>query len=376
MNNRKSIGLITYHSAYNYGSVMQTFGTIKTLNKLGYEVETIDYRTPSQTLWYQTDFSFRKGLRDMILNFGFKIHSKERKERARKFENFISSNLCPSASRYTTWDQIRLVDNYEILVSGSDQIWNFDCGEFRSEPIEAIYPYFLKFGNPKKRIAYASSFGVQTYRFVQKYAKLLDGYDYLSTREPKIAEYIRRITGREITHVCDPTWLLTKKEWGELPGLYVPKVSRKYILMYILGGAHYWKKAWLPAIKTLAQKLGCDVYCISPLNYLNSTNINMLDNAGPLDIMSYMRNAELIITNTFHGTIIPINIEVPFFSCQVEPGGRQGQMLEYCGLEDRIINDPSDIASLEEIGLDFTYAREKISALREKSIEYLRNALK
>ena len=143
MNNRKGIGLITYHSAYNYGSVMQTYGTIKTLNKLGYEVETIDYRTPSQTLWYQTDFSSKKGLRDMLLNFGFKLHSKERKERARKFEDFISSNLCPSSSRYTKWNEIRFIDNYEILISGSDQIWNFDCGEFRSEPIEAIYPYFF-----------------------------------------------------------------------------------------------------------------------------------------------------------------------------------------------------------------------------------------
>ncbi len=103
----KSIGLITYHAAYNFGSVMQTYGTVRTIEKIGRSVETIDYRTPSQTFWYQTDFSRKKGLRSMIDNFGFQFIKAARKERARKYEDFIAQFLRPTVKRYIYYEQLR-----------------------------------------------------------------------------------------------------------------------------------------------------------------------------------------------------------------------------------------------------------------------------
>lgn len=370
------VGLITYHAAYNFGSVLQAYGTIRTIEKLGFQVETIDYRTPSQTFWYQTDFSHKKGLRSMIDNWGFQFIRSARKERARKFEEFIDRFLNPTSQRYTCYDQIRDAKfHYDILVSGSDQVWNFGCGEFKYEPQEAILPYFLDFGKPQKRVAYASSFGNQTLRNIRKYKNRLCSYDSLSTREPIIRDYMETVTERDVELVCDPTWLLDKDEWLSMPGIYRPEVERPYIFVYAL----YWNfrslNRWLPAIKQLAKKLGMDVYCISPLNYCNDKEINMLQDAGPLDFLSYIGNASLVITNTFHGTIFSMNFERPFFSCCVQPGSRQGQMLALCGLEDRIINSPSELLEDDDYELDFKNSSNEIRDLRAKSINYLNKAL-
>lgn len=376
MNVNNKIGLITYHAAYNFGSVLQAYGTILTIEKFGFQVETIDYRTPSQTFWYQTDFSHKKGIRSMIDNWGFQFIKSARKERARKFEEFIAKFLNPTSQKYTCYDQIRDAKfPYDILVSGSDQVWNIGCGEFKYEPQEAILPYFLDFGNPQKRVAYASSFGNQTLRNIRKYKNRLCSYDSLSTREPIIRDYMETVTERDVELVCDPTWLLDKDEWLSLPGIYRPEVERPYIFVYAL----YWNfrslNRWLPAIKQLAKKLEMDVFCISPLNYCNDKEINMLQDAGPLDFLSYIGNASLVITNTFHGTIFSMNFERPFFSCCVQPGSRQGQMLALCGLEDRIINSPSELLEDDDYELDFKNSSNEIRDLRAKSINYLNKAL-
>ncbi len=377
MNQKKpKIGLITYHSAYNFGSALQTYGTIKTIRDLGFEVETIDYRTPSQTLWYQSDFSRKKGIRSMIDNFGFEFIKSKRKVRARKYENFISSFLNPTEERYTDYKSLKEADlHYDILISGSDQVWNIGCGEFKYEPNDAILPYFLQFGSPKNRIAYASSFGGQTLRNIRKYKNLLSTYDALSTREPIIKDYIKEATGRDVELVCDPTWLLDKHTWMDIPGIYNPTSSRKYIFVYAL----YWNfralNRWLPVIKELARINNMNVFCISPLNYHRDKDINMIQDAGPLDFLSYISHASLVITNTFHGTIFSMNFERPFYSCCVQPGSRQGQMLAMCCLEDRIINNPSELLEDKDFNCDFTKSTVVINNLRSKSISFLKNSI-
>ena len=83
----------------------------------------------------------------------------------------------------------------------------------------------------------------------------------------------------------------------------------------------------------------------------------------------------MVITNTFHGTIFSMNFQVPFYSCCVQPGSRQGQMLAMCGLEERIINSPGDLMDVNDWACDFSASADTISRLRKKSIEYLENAL-
>lgn len=370
------IGLITYHSAYNFGSVLQTYATVKTIENLGYQVETIDYRTPSQTFWYQTDYNLKKTKKELLLNIGFNFIKKSRNIRKEKFEEFIKKFLNPSKDQYHSYQELLKVEfQYETLISGSDQIWNFNCREFEREPYESILPYFLQFGSPKKRIAYASSIGVNTLRYVKKHKDLFNSYDFISTREPIGKRYIEQVVEKDVELVCDPTWLLDKKQWSELPGLYKPVIDRPYILIYSLSWHLLNSKKWFDAICELAKKKDMDIFCISPLMYLRDKRIKFLNDAGPVDFLSFVLNASLIITNTFHGTIIPINLEVPVYSCNVLPGSRQGQILELCDLEDRIIQTPQELLEETDYSCVFSKSTKLISEFRKSSIEYLYNSI-
>lgn len=377
MDNKLQIGLITYHAAYNFGSALQTYATIKTIESLGYEVETIDYRTMSQSEWYTVDYNHRKGKRELLFNIGFNFIKNEREERRNKYENFISSFLKPTGRRYKNYHEIKKESfDYDILISGSDQIWNIGCREFQREPIESILPYFLDFGNPRKRIAYASSFGQADKENIKLFKDYLQKFDFLSTREALTCEIIKEVTERDVKLVCDPTWLLSKQEWLKLPGIYKLDVQKPYILIYSLSWNFFKMRKWLKSIKKLAKKNNFDIIVISPLWFYKERGVKVLNNAGPLDFLSYLNNAALVITNTFHGTIFSMNFRVPFYSINAHPTSRQGQLLNLCRLEDRIIRSPEELATIRNFKADFTYSSKEIEKLRLSSIDYLKNALK
>lgn len=370
---KDTIGLITYHAAYNFGSVLQAYATQYTLQKLGYQVEIIDYRTPSQTLWYTQDITLKKGKRSLIEAPFFLRVWRARKRRARKFEVFMSEKMNLTPKTHTCFDDFKDL-SYPILISGSDQVWNFKCGEFRFEPWDAIRPYFLDFGNPKKRIAYASSFGMPTEEYVRKCAPYLEHYDSLSTREPIGKRFLECAINRPVTLVADPTWLLDKDQWSKL--LTGESYRKPYILIYSL--SLNWRHAgkWLRAVKNLADKKKYSIYCISPLHPLIYPGIKMVDDAGPLDFLSLIKDAKLVVTNTFHGTIFSMNFEVPFISCEVKPNSRQGQILAMCGLSHRIANSPQELAEFKQAyELDFSGSTARLIDLRNKSVDYLKNAL-
>lgn len=371
---KEKIGLITYHAAYNFGSVLQAYATQYSIEKLGYEVEIIDYRTPSQTLWYTRDITLKKGKRSLIeAPFFLRIWG-ARKRRVQKFEAFISEKMNLTPETLTHFEDFKDL-SYTTLVSGSDQIWNYGCGEFRFEPWDAIRPYFLDFGNPQKRIAYASSFGIPTENYVKQCAKYLERYEFLSTREPVGKNLIEKSIDTSVSLVADPTWLLDKIKWSEL--LTDKQYPKPYILVYTL--SLNWRHAgkWLKSVKNLADQKGYSVYCISPLHPLIYPGIKMIDDAGPLDFLSLLKNAKLVVTNTFHGTIFSMNFEIPFISLEVKPNSRQGQILEMCNLKNRIANSPSELTAFNNAyEMDFSYSTAKIKDLRNKSIDYLKDSLK
>ena len=370
--NKERVGLITYHAAYNFGSVLQAYATQKTIEDMGYEVEVIDYRTNSQVLWYTQDVSIKKGWRNLLHAPEFWAIKKHRVTRIAKFEKFINGKMNLTSKRFTRFEDFKGVE-YDILVSGSDQVWNIGCGEFRYEPFDAIRPYFLDFGNPRKRIAYASSFGPASVLVVKPFVQYLKQYDAISTREPIVKRYLCQYCNTEAELVCDPTWLLDKSDWCKLIPSDIEIPSEPYLLIYNLPWRRRTSKHWLSAIKNYADKRGLKTYCISPLNPLKYDGITMIDDAGPIDFIALVKNASFVVTNTFHGTIFSMNFEIPFASCQANPGSRQAQMLELCGIEDRIVNSPSEFSLLQD-SVNFDHSTKQILQLRKASREYLNNA--
>lgn len=91
--------------------------------------------------------------------------------------------------------------------------------------------------------------------------------------------------------------------------------------------------------------------------------------------LSYIKNAEFMITDSFHGTAFAINFNTPFID--ILPGEtktRNQSILELTGLTNRILGSYDDYSFIDK-KTDFTKANEIILQKRPQSIETLKNML-
>lgn len=143
----KKIGIITIHSDLNYGAFLQAFALTTFLNNNSYYTRIIDYRKiPNSPRIYK----FPK-------NIIYKIYNLPRLFRYRRFIAPLLSN-----KRYNSLEELQSFnEEFDILISGSDQIWNPICGG-----LNRINPaYFLAFASKDKykKISYGSSVGSYIY---------------------------------------------------------------------------------------------------------------------------------------------------------------------------------------------------------------------
>ena len=72
------IGLITYHSAYNFGSVLQAYATKEKIREIANEdVDVINYRMDSQRDVYKL-YSFKSSKEIIKSIFKLRLHNKRR----------------------------------------------------------------------------------------------------------------------------------------------------------------------------------------------------------------------------------------------------------------------------------------------------------
>ena len=370
----KKVGLMTFHAAHNYGSVLQAFATQYTIEKLGYPCEIINYRLKNQREFYNKLYSYKFGKKFFVSRLLKLPEHRKARKRLQKFEAFITERLKLTSKEYTTYDALlSLRDQYDVLVSGSDQVWNENCtAEFRTEPPESILGYYLAFaGDKTRRIAISSSFGNMREEAIQKYKAYLSQYASLSCREQNGADMLSKLLGREVTNTLDPTFLLKRDEWL-IKGVY--DVKEEYIFVYTLARYRTAQKM-LKDIHAFAQRQNMKVICVAPFCPVHVPGIKAFADCGPLDFLSYIRSAKLVITDSFHGTAFSVNFGVPFYNIQRGNDQRKAQLLNKLGLGHRILAESAELAKIEDFSCDFTAAWEKLNCERNATMQYLQNAL-
>jgi hypothetical protein len=366
------IALITIHNVSNYGTVLQAFATKKILSQYG-EVETINYFNPHlfpDTLelirFKLSKFGVRLAIRDLLL-------FKDRYQVVRKFKNFMKSNL--NLSRLVTQRDIQsgVINNFDVYVCGSDQIWNPKIvSDGKLDPI-----YFLSFANKKaKKIAYASSMGAYRLRDSDKeqVKDLLKDFTTISVRESNTQAVLSQLLEREVHQVLDPVLLLSKEEWLEALKINTNYRSQQedYILVYMVIRDPLLKKV----ADFFANQLGIKVVTIEqefkPL--INNADFH-IRNAGPIEFIELFANARFVITSSFHGTSFSINFKKPFVSvCSTGTANRLKSLLSLFGLEDRFINDERDIDKIST-DLDHEFSENQLKRERAKSIKILSSSI-
>lgn len=361
----KKIGLMTWFSYDNFGSLLQCRATMETVKKLGYDIELVNY-LPKDAYSKQKDYStLIKEYSKKIIKKFFVKNKKLNINNMRLFRD----NLKKSKITNTKSELFLLNNVYDAFICGSDQIWAPTCYDEN---------YFLSFVKEDyKKIADAPSIGLPVIEneFVKENMKtLISKFTHLSTREEQGAKIIENLTRKKAKVVLDPTLLLTKEEWKQ--DMVDIKYSN-YVLTYFLGDNN---KYYIESQK-IAKNLGKRLLVIPTKSKYLSKKECLLDDLGPKEFISLIDRADLVLTDSFHGTIFSINFHRPlivfkrFTDNNLSQNSRIYNILEKLDLKKLIFDDNSGSIIDFNKSIDYNLIDKKLNILRNDSLEFLKTSL-
>lgn len=363
----KRIGIITYHRSQNYGAQLQAYATRTALEKMGYRAEVIDCNRIGQVdKLFHWNFSSLKGFLGALRNNALSLVSE--KKRRRLFAAFSEQKIGLSAPCHTRTELESLCAEYDAVITGSDQVWH-------PQICEGNTAFFLDLPlRPEQKIAYAPSFGVPDYteEDAQRYMPLINDIAHLSVREEAGQALIRRRLNREAPLVLDPTMLLTREDWDTIAR---PAPYRRYLLYFTILDEPPGTDA---LVRRIAAERGLRIVRIGRLkDILKRGFINARAN-GPQEFLGLVRDADFIITSSFHGAVFSILFEKDFL-CVLNNNNRNSRLetlAEQMGLSDRLVRNVNSIEHQAGCSLpDYAAVEIRLAQRRAASLHFLSESL-
>lgn len=363
------IGIITMHKVLNYGSALQAYALQQKLLLMGYENELIDYEYPPAKERKRTISSIIQSciifLRNAIVGF-----PTERKKK--RFEEFYKCHFILSSLSYNAKSLKNNPPVYDVYLTGSDQVWNPRFGGTDTN-------FFLGFApSNKPKLSYASSFATTKIEgeMATLYSKLLSEYDEISVRELTGVDIVKELTNKNATVCCDPTLLLTADEWESLSNQSVFKLKEKFILVYILnymiGNVSDDVQKQIDYVQqTLGYKV---VYLVGRKEDAFRSNSILYKTGGPAEFVWLFRNAEFVITTSFHGVVFSLIHNKPLFGVVDKlnkDDSRIQSLLLVAGTEQSCIDYRDVIDWDKEHLLSLKGSADKLDEMRKHSVSYI-----
>lgn len=313
---------ITLHSINNPGSALQAFALNRFLQKNGIENEIIDYRPPYSKVGRR---KFR-AIISSILFFPSFISSN------RKYSRFMKQNMTLTEKTYRKYSS--LLSNppqADVYMTGSDQLWNtfYDCGRDDS--------YYLRFVAKGKKVAYSTSVGKSDIsdNELSFIIERIKDFEMLSLREKSTCELFQSVLNKPVRWVCDPVLLLPASDYD---GFQTSLCKEKYAVVYLSEKSDLLEQV----IARVREELGLSIIQAGGLVKRCSCD-KLISAVGPEDFISLIKNAELVISSSFHATAFSLLLHKNFIS--ILPGGngeRIISILELSHLKNKIVNSIAD----------------------------------
>lgn len=367
----KKIGIMTFHASHNYGSVLQAYALQKKLSVEGYDVKIINYRTDEQKSCYPLRRKY-SGLKGMVRALWQEAIIGKLRYRYLGFEDFINNVLFTTPEISDSADLPSACAELDVLVCGSDQIWNPVCRDFKSA-------YYLDFAEGKKRVAYAPSLGKAEFDSDDRalISELLKNIDSISVREEKGAQLLGELTDKPITTVCDPVVLLDRKYWDEVA--VKPDINKPYVLCYFLDNNH-GNRAYLDMI---ADTLGLKVVVLNEIiRDFVKLGYKKAYETLPFEFVGWIKHAAFVYTNSFHATAFSTIFGVPFASMIAADDSvsnnndsRKIDFLTRVGLKDNLKRSLTSEEIVQLTKTDFEIAHTELLEWQSESWKYLFGAI-
>lgn len=357
-------GIVTIHTDFNYGAVLQAVATQKFLELNGVNAEIIDYE--NKEIAKQFKLFYKQG--KTLFGYGVTLVRNVFFGRFFYYKHAIKnldSYRKKTKIKYITIDDLKNVD-YDLLIAGSDQIWNSEItGEL--DPV-----FLLDFGQRSKKISLATSMGshILSDEEKEKFRAVLRQYSAISVREKFAKCQLDKLTSKKVKVLLDPTLLLNKTVWWREFARYSKYANKreKYILTYFVGGDKF---KYRKQISEYSNKMHLPVWTIQFSNYQWKESDKKILGASIIDFVALISNAELVITDSFHGVAFSVNMERDFVALtNRENPIRVREFLEAIELDDRI-----DMSITEYSKINYDKPRILLEDLRCDSEEWIKSVL-
>ena len=385
-----TISINYYVESPNYGSALQTYALVETLRRLGHDAEVVDYQARFRKGWHFC-FPFlstpdkAKRYKYFSVAFGGLI-------KWMKFNRFYKRLVPRSTHRY---DACNLnLSGYDVVVLGSDTVWNI-------RQMKGFEPgFFGGFIPPIRCVAYAPSFGDYEYSAedVRMFQRCLPNISHLSVREPANLEAFGSRKD-EVRVVLDPTMLLTKEDYLRIAKPH--NIKGKYLLYYPIYSKdeqvsarvdEYARRHELKVVEvSFAVEHGHPRFfnglykMLKILNIIDSHNTLFKPNYGALPhIMRYsagveewlglIAGAEIVVTNSFHGSVFAMLFERPFYNfTRPDASVKIREITKSFCIGHRTLDACTE--GIRDDPIDYVRINQILQVRRKESMTYLENAI-
>ncbi len=366
----KKTGIITHYDVHNHGAHLQLYALSQRLRELGYD---------AKALRFQKNYDFMGGA-EVGKKYNISIRS---------IPTYIKYTLSNGVDRtiYNINKRKTLADfrsthglvgeyyseaqNLEAVVIGSDEIFSVEAGP---------NPWYYGIGVPcDYEISYAASFGPTTLQMIDEHnvgsmvEAGLKNLKHIAVRDRNSADIVEHYIGKRPTIVCDPVLLYDFPEQfnSETVERFKREHTEKYCIVYSYDYNMNDDQA-VKAIKEYAYKRGLSIYSVGYFHRWCDKNIDV----DPLDVLKWFMCAEIVFTDTFHGSVISLETGTQFISMIRGNGNKLAFLLEQYGVADRKVLGFSDIEEIVKTPIDYSTVNQTISRIRNESLLFLKKALK
>ena len=377
---QKKLALLNIQRCNSDGAVLLAYALEKVCSNTSWEVQNLNYKYAGRIMESNIIKNFFMKLKIVVMkkmhlnNLGGRILGRSVKKefdlQNRNFMKFRQKYLNLTYEIKNVDDSI--LNDYDAFIVGSDVVWKPEIAACEDREL-----YFLR-SVPENaiKIAYAASIGTDDEKILEKhdryYKGAFDSLDYISIREQSMIPFIKKYTEKEVQSMIDPVFLLKEYDYRKLENNMQKNINGKpYIYLYLLGNnPNAVKEA-----DALAKKNGFAV-----LAYLNDgfENADMIEaeaesalSGGPAEFLYNIRNAEYIMTDSFHATAFSILFNKKFCVFKRETiSVRMSDLLDRFLLSDRLYNE-----AVNEKEINWKAINKKIEKEREQGMKYLMEAL-
>lgn len=366
------LGLLTFHTAANYGAALQAYAFETFLTDKGYDCEYINYVNTSRAHEYSMSWhiydSLRKG--NVKSAVAYTLGAPFMSLRKKRFEKFYERYLKKTKKIYkNSVEAAQLNDYYDYFLVGSDQVWNPICNGNDS----AFLLDFVKDG--KKKISYSPSFGMASVPddLKEDYSRYLSNFGTLGVRELVGKTIVRELTGKDAAVNIDPVMLLTKEQWQNL----LPKKECRERFLF----SYTNRDSQIADFFRTGYKLdGRKHYVLSrytrPQDFISST-VRVKYCMSPQEFVWVIANADLVVSASFHCVAMSILLNRPFIAILTGDEGKDERivnLLKTTGLTGRVLSAETKSDDIDTI-IDWDDVNNKIAEARKSSVSFLLNAI-